>query len=86
MIDDKEIDDARRMLVVLLAQPDDVVEGLEELTMRDKLFLLSTCSAKMIEVAVCAIAMFNAEDALEGLDALMASTREHIRQRCERVQ
>ena len=87
MTDDEHINDARRILVTLLARPDDGgIADIDDLTTHDKLFLVSTCSARMIEVTICAIAGFKIADALEGFDALMASTREHIRQRCERVQ
>jgi hypothetical protein len=83
---EKEFDDARRMLVELLAKSDDgPVIGVDKLSEEEKLFLVSTCSAKMIEVAICKVAGFRTNVALEGLEALMVSAREHIRKNCARV-
>lgn len=80
-----DTDDARRMLVKLISKLDDgLVVGVEELSERDKLFLINTCSAKLIESTICETCGYDTFAALEGLDALMGDMREQIIKRCEK--
>lgn len=83
MSDNENYHDARRMLIELLAQPNDLpVDGVELLSAGDRLFLLTTCAATIIEQATCHIAGHRRELALEGLDALVVSMRQHIEALC----
>jgi len=78
-----DFDDARRTLVALLSRPDDApVEGLDEVSNADKCFMAATCSASIIEATICATAGYREAAALEGLDALVISIREHIERLC----
>jgi hypothetical protein len=77
------ITEERAMLMALLLDmplgPPDLVEGLDELTTEDKLFMLTTCCAAMISTAIWTMAP-NREDALGGLDRLVDDMRRHIEQ------
>ena len=84
MTDIVAINEARRMLVALLQKPDDgPVVGLDEISPKDKLYLVTTCSATMIEHAICATCGNDLADALEGLEALVVSMREHMMEACK---
>jgi hypothetical protein len=75
--------DARRMLVALLANPDDVpVDGVEHLKGDERLFLIATCAARLIEEAVCAQASYDPMRARRGLDNLIDDMRAHIIELC----
>lgn len=77
-------EDARRMLVHLLARPgDNPIEG-APLSRSDALFLITTCAGVMIQVALCETADYRAMRALKGLDALMSDMRQQIIERCAR--
>jgi hypothetical protein len=83
---DKALHDARRMLVALLEQEDDApVLGVDELSIEERLFLLSTCSAVVIERAICMTCGYRSDLAIEGLDALVVTMRDRIKKLCERV-
>ena len=79
-----EFAEARRMLVELLKQDGDggPVLGLEEISTSDRLSLLTTCSAMMIEHALCVWCGYSSADASNGLDALVVDMREHIKKLC----
>ena len=71
-----DFDDARRMLVYLLARDGDgPVDGAELLSPMDRLFLINTCASEMIIAALCESCNYDADLALEGLDVLMEEMR-----------
>jgi hypothetical protein len=79
-------EDARRTLVKLLSRPydsDSDLEGFDEISESDKLFLISTCSSVMIELAICLTCSFDKAAAVEGVEALMDGMKKHVVQRCE---
>lgn len=76
-------DGARTMLMALLHEAGDTLHnGIEELSARDRLFLITTCAARMIEKALCERANYDEAGALQGLDALIGDMREQIAERC----
>jgi hypothetical protein len=79
----EEFHNSRRMLVGLLAQPDDApVTGIEQLRISDRLFLVCTCSMQMIEITSCAMASYDPDGAIEGLEALIVDARRRIIELC----
>lgn len=78
------VSDARRMLVALLTRlEDEPVEGLEKLNGADRLFLIATCAARMIEETICAIADYDQPSAQAGIRSLTTSMLEHVDAICE---
>jgi len=57
------------------------VEGLDELNPRERLRLLTTCSALLIEEAVWLLAGLNRQKAKEGIDQLMQDIKQHFNDR-----
>jgi hypothetical protein len=83
---EKEDDDDRLMLVRLLTKPGDdtaIIVGTGELNDSQKLFLVCTCAAAMIERALCLEASYDTVIALRSLDAIVEGMRGQIVKRCE---
>jgi len=75
--------DVRRLLVGLLAEPDDEpVAGLADVKPAERLFAIATCAARMIEESICAQTNYRRQLAHAGLERLMVDMHEHIDQLC----
>jgi hypothetical protein len=68
--------DARRMLVELLRDPDDgPVAGLDVMSDNDKRFLVSTCAVTVLMHQICFIAHYDEEEAKRGVVAMQIDKR-----------
>ena len=81
--EDVNINDIRRMLVKLLTKPGDgevEIHGLEDVS--DELYLIISCSARIIEHVICHVSAHERKDALEGLDMLTTGMRARVSNAC----
>jgi hypothetical protein len=82
MKDEQAFHQARRTLVALLSKPDDGEVDLVAITPHDRINLVITCSASMIEQALCVTAHYRSDVANEGLTRLIEDMRRNIGKLC----
>lgn len=79
-------DESRRALATLLAIKDnEKVIGAEELTPEERLFLMTTSAAKIMEYGICEMAGYDQIEALRGFEALVADMTRAIIRLCSEM-